>query len=45
MAAIAGAGKLVGRMILQAPDDVLATATTLFDLMAAKLANSDWAAG
>ncbi|MEU1426957.1 TetR/AcrR family transcriptional regulator [Nocardia sp. NPDC005746] len=45
VAAIAGTGNLVGRMIRQAPDDVFATTTTLFGFMAAKLADSDWTDG
>jgi TetR/AcrR family transcriptional repressor of lmrAB and yxaGH operons len=45
VAAITGTGVLVGRLILRGPNDVIATATTLFDFMAEKLAGSEWAEG
>ncbi|MBL1076517.1 TetR/AcrR family transcriptional regulator [Nocardia sp. 2] len=45
VSAITGTGVLVGRMICQAPPDVFATAATLFDFMAAKLAESGWTEG
>ncbi|MGW5110385.1 TetR/AcrR family transcriptional regulator [Nocardia sp. NPDC004123] len=45
VSAITGTGVLVGRMIRQAPGDVFGTAATLFDFMATKLAETDWAAG
>ncbi|MFF4667934.1 TetR/AcrR family transcriptional regulator, partial [Streptomyces sp. NPDC001282] len=45
VAAITGTGVLVGRMIQQAPADVFATTATLFDFMAAKLADSEWTDG
>ncbi|WP_433655791.1 TetR/AcrR family transcriptional regulator [Nocardia sp. CA-128927] len=42
VAAITGTGTLTGRMIRQAPTDVFATTTTVFDFMVGKLAASDW---
>ncbi|NNH75213.1 TetR/AcrR family transcriptional regulator [Nocardia uniformis] len=45
VAAITETGVLVGHMISQAPGDVFATAATVFDSMAAKLAASDWTDG
>ncbi|GAB2515713.1 TetR/AcrR family transcriptional regulator [Nocardia heshunensis] len=45
VSAITGTGVLVGRMIRQAPGDVFGTAATLFDFMAAKLADSGWTDG
>lgn len=45
VAAITGTGKLVGRMIQQASEDVFATSASLFDFMAAKLSGSQWMSG
>lgn len=42
VAAITEAGTLTGQMIRQAPTDVFATTTTLFDFMIDRLATSDW---
>ncbi|WP_405165282.1 TetR/AcrR family transcriptional regulator [Nocardia sp. NBC_01499] len=42
VAAITGTGTLTGRMIRQAPTDVFATTTTIFDFMVDKLAASEW---
>ncbi|MFI6047583.1 TetR/AcrR family transcriptional regulator [Nocardia sp. NPDC051321] len=42
VAAITGTGTLTGRMIRQAPTDVFATTTTIFDFMVGKLAASAW---
>lgn len=45
VAAITGTGTMAGRMIRQAPTDVFATTTTLFDFMIGKLAGSEWVDG
>lgn len=42
VAAITGTGMLTGRMIRQAPTDVFATTTTIFEFMVRKLAASRW---
>ncbi|WP_054814597.1 TetR/AcrR family transcriptional regulator [Nocardia arizonensis] len=45
IAAITGTGVLSGRLIAQAPRDVFATTSTMFEFMAAKLTGSDFTEG